>query len=59
MISQNEGMLRPSAPRGLVFAGEAIVDVVMRVPAPPPGVLDRGFGRRQINPFLPWGRSYV
>jgi sugar/nucleoside kinase (ribokinase family) len=29
-------VLRPSGPRRLVFAGEAIVDVVMRVPALPP-----------------------
>jgi len=32
---RNEGMLRPPRPRRLVFAGEAIVDVVMRVPALP------------------------
>jgi sugar/nucleoside kinase (ribokinase family) len=31
----NESTLRPSGPRRLVFAGETIVDVVMRVPAPP------------------------
>jgi sugar/nucleoside kinase (ribokinase family) len=31
----NEGGLHPVAPRRLVFAGEAIVDVVMRVPALP------------------------
>ncbi len=36
MMIQNEGVRRPSAPRRLVFAGEAIVDVVMRVPALPP-----------------------
>jgi sugar/nucleoside kinase (ribokinase family) len=33
---QNDGMLRPAGLRRLVFAGEAIVDVVMRVPALPP-----------------------
>jgi sugar/nucleoside kinase (ribokinase family) len=32
---QNEGVLRPERPRRLVFAGEALVDVVMRVPALP------------------------
>jgi sugar/nucleoside kinase (ribokinase family) len=32
----NGAMLRPSRPRRLVFAGEAIVDVVLRVPALPP-----------------------
>jgi sugar/nucleoside kinase (ribokinase family) len=32
----NGGVLRPSRPRRLVFAGEAIVDVVLRVPALPP-----------------------
>ena len=32
----NGAVLRPSRPRRLVFAGEAIVDVVMRVPALPP-----------------------
>jgi sugar/nucleoside kinase (ribokinase family) len=31
----NEGVRRPAGPRRLVFAGEAIVDVVMRVPALP------------------------
>ncbi len=36
MSSPNEGALRPAGPRRLVFAGEAIVDVVMRVPALPP-----------------------
>ena len=36
MMIQNEGGRRPSGPRRLVFAGEAIVDVVMRVPALPP-----------------------
>ena len=35
MSSQNEGVRRPPGPRRLVFAGEAIVDVVMRVPALP------------------------
>jgi sugar/nucleoside kinase (ribokinase family) len=35
MMIRNEGGRRPSAPRRLVFAGEAIVDVVMRVPALP------------------------
>ena len=35
MSSQNEGVHRPPGPRRLVFAGEAIVDVVMRVPALP------------------------
>jgi sugar/nucleoside kinase (ribokinase family) len=35
MISQNEGVRRPPALRRLVFAGEAIADVVMRVPALP------------------------
>jgi sugar/nucleoside kinase (ribokinase family) len=33
---RNEGVRRPAGPRRLVFAGEAIVDVVMRVPALPP-----------------------
>ena len=32
----NGAVLRPSRPRRLVFAGEAIVDIVMRVPALPP-----------------------
>jgi sugar/nucleoside kinase (ribokinase family) len=32
----NDEVLRRSGPRRLVFAGEAIVDVVMRVPAMPP-----------------------
>jgi sugar/nucleoside kinase (ribokinase family) len=32
----NVSVLRPSSPRSLVFAGETIVDVVMRVPALPP-----------------------
>jgi sugar/nucleoside kinase (ribokinase family) len=32
---QNEGVRRPPAPRRLIFAGEAIADVVMRVPALP------------------------
>ena len=36
MMIQNDGMRRPSGPGRLVFAGEAIVDVVMRVPALPP-----------------------
>jgi sugar/nucleoside kinase (ribokinase family) len=36
MSIQNDEVLRPSGPRRLVFAGEAIVDVVMRVPALPP-----------------------
>ena len=36
MMIQNEGVRRPPGPRRLVFAGEAIVDVVMRVPALPP-----------------------
>jgi sugar/nucleoside kinase (ribokinase family) len=36
MSIPNDGVLRPSGPRRLVFAGEAIVDVVMRVPALPP-----------------------
>jgi sugar/nucleoside kinase (ribokinase family) len=36
MTIPNEGALRPPGPRRLVFAGEAIVDVVMRVPALPP-----------------------
>ena len=36
MMIQNGGVRRPPAPRRLVFAGEAIVDVVMRVPALPP-----------------------
>lgn len=35
MSIPNEGARRPAAPRRLVFAGEAIVDVVMRVPALP------------------------
>lgn len=35
MSIPNDGALRPSGPRRLVFAGEAIVDVVMRVPALP------------------------
>jgi sugar/nucleoside kinase (ribokinase family) len=35
MSVQNEGARRPAGPRHLVFAGEAIVDVVMRVPALP------------------------
>jgi sugar/nucleoside kinase (ribokinase family) len=32
----NGGVLRPDRPRRLLFAGEAIVDVVLRVPALPP-----------------------
>lgn len=36
MSIPNEGVRRPVGPRRLVFAGEAIVDVVMRVPALPP-----------------------
>jgi sugar/nucleoside kinase (ribokinase family) len=36
MTTPNEGVRRPSGPRRLVFAGEAVVDVVMRVPALPP-----------------------
>jgi sugar/nucleoside kinase (ribokinase family) len=36
MIIPNGGVRRPPGPRRLVFAGEAIVDVVMRVPALPP-----------------------
>jgi sugar/nucleoside kinase (ribokinase family) len=36
MMSQNDEVRRPSSLRRLVFAGEAIVDVVMRVPALPP-----------------------
>jgi sugar/nucleoside kinase (ribokinase family) len=36
MNIQNGGTWHPSAPRRLLFAGEAIVDVVMRVPALPP-----------------------
>ena len=36
MTIPNGGELRPSRPRRLVFAGEAIVDVVLRVPALPP-----------------------
>jgi sugar/nucleoside kinase (ribokinase family) len=35
-MSPNDEVPRPSGPRRLVFAGEAIVDVVMRVPALPP-----------------------
>jgi sugar/nucleoside kinase (ribokinase family) len=35
MSIPNEGVRRPAGPRRLVFAGEAIVDVVMRVPALP------------------------
>jgi sugar/nucleoside kinase (ribokinase family) len=35
MIIPNGGVRRPPGPRRLVFAGEAIVDVVMRVPALP------------------------
>jgi sugar/nucleoside kinase (ribokinase family) len=35
MMMQNGGVHGPSGPRRLVFAGEAIVDVVMRVPALP------------------------
>jgi sugar/nucleoside kinase (ribokinase family) len=35
MTIQNGGVLRPPGPRRLVFAGEAIVDVVMCVPALP------------------------
>jgi sugar/nucleoside kinase (ribokinase family) len=35
MSIPNEGALRPTSPRRLVFAGEAIVDVVMRVHALP------------------------
>lgn len=35
MMIANEGVRRPPGPRRLVFAGEAIVDVVMRVPALP------------------------
>jgi sugar/nucleoside kinase (ribokinase family) len=36
VISRSDGVRRPPGPRRLVFAGEAIVDVVMRVPALPP-----------------------
>ena len=36
MIIRSDGVRRPPGPRRLVFAGEAIVDVVMRVPALPP-----------------------
>jgi sugar/nucleoside kinase (ribokinase family) len=36
MTTPNVSVLRPSGPRSLVFAGETIVDVVMRVPALPP-----------------------
>ena len=36
MIIPNDEVRRPSGPRRLVFAGEAIVDVVMRIPALPP-----------------------
>jgi sugar/nucleoside kinase (ribokinase family) len=36
MIIRSDGVPRPPGPRRLVFAGEAIVDVVMRVPALPP-----------------------
>jgi sugar/nucleoside kinase (ribokinase family) len=36
MIIRSGGVRRPPGPRRLVFAGEAIVDVVMRVPALPP-----------------------
>jgi sugar/nucleoside kinase (ribokinase family) len=36
MSSPNEGVRRPAAPRRLVFAGEAIVDVVLTVPGLPP-----------------------
>lgn len=35
MIIQNDGLRRPDGPRRLVFAGEALVDIVMRVPALP------------------------
>lgn len=35
-MSPNDEGPRPSGPRRLVFAGEAIVDVIMRVPALPP-----------------------
>lgn len=35
MSMQNDGLPRVSRPRRLVFAGEALVDVVMRVPALP------------------------
>ena len=35
MTIQNEGVRRQEGPRRLVFAGEALVDVVMRVPALP------------------------
>jgi sugar/nucleoside kinase (ribokinase family) len=35
MMIRNDGMRRPPGLRRLVFAGEAIVDVVMRVPALP------------------------
>jgi len=35
MTIPNAARLRPAAPRRLVFAGEAIVDVVLRVPALP------------------------
>ena len=35
MSIPNEGVRRPPGPRRLVFAGEAIVDVVMRVPGLP------------------------
>ena len=55
MIIPNGGVLRPAGPRRLVFAGEAIVDVVMRVPgaAPArrrrPGDVLRGHGRRRIQ----------
>jgi len=35
MTIQNGSLLRPEGPRRLLFAGEALVDVVMRVPALP------------------------
>ena len=35
MMMKNGGVRRPPGPQRLVFAGEAIVDVVMRVPALP------------------------
>src|SRR6185437_8232582 len=65
MSIQNGGTWHHAAPRRLLFAGEAIVDVVMRVPALPPrgGVNVMSAAARQGLPVLyagghgtgPWG----
>jgi sugar/nucleoside kinase (ribokinase family) len=49
MTSQNDEVRRPSSLRRLVFAGEAIVDVVMRVPALPPRGGDVLAGSSQVT----------